>query len=56
MHVLESDVERMNKGKKDPADDRIHDLTQDKMVRNCQRQFTLRLKHVHTPVRVMQAP
>ena len=34
MHVLESDVERLNQGKKHPAENKIHDLTNEKMVRN----------------------
>ena len=37
MNVLESDVERLNKGKINPAENKIHDLTNEKMVRNiCQ--------------------
>jgi hypothetical protein len=39
MQVLESDVERLNKGKKHPAENKIHDLTKEKMVRNIVRLF-----------------
>ena len=33
MHLLESDVERMSNGKKTPAEQKIHHLTEDNMVR-----------------------